>query len=328
LQPSLNWGLPLQTYTIFLYALVAIPIAATCAMPLLFYYGAKEKIIAEKPGAMLVRERTGGNQNFKLPSFILLTTGTAALLTSIFYAGSATGGWLISTLSALAFIGLGLIFWGVLFIYIRTDQYTKKTLLSAVAYPEVATLNRIISDLGFKGNPIYLPPKYFTNPEIQKAYIPKQNTTIIPKPEQIQSQESQTFTNTPSGMLVTPPGSELIKLFEKTIGTDLAKTNLRRLQQTLPRTIVEDLEIAQSFEMEIKADKILVQIANSAYSESNPKKEQQSSAFGSTLSSAIACALAKTTGNPIIIEKQETRQGGRNLNIEYRIMDEEARGEP
>jgi hypothetical protein len=313
LQPNLDWAIPLQTYTIFLFALIGIAITLAITVPLQFFFGSKEKVVTEKPGVIRIQERTAGNQTTKITSFILITTGTAALLASIFL-----------VFSILAFIGLGLIFWGILLIYVRTEDYTRKTLLSAVAYPEIAAMNEVIRALSFKGNPLYLPPRYFTNPEICKAYIPKQEKREIPTSERVRSQGSGLFSDALSGLLVTPPGSELTRLFEETLGTKLTSLNLRYLQQNLPKLITERLEIAQNFEMEIKADKIQVKIENSVYSRLDPEKEQQESPFGSTLGSAIACALAKSTGNPIIIEKQQTSPDGKNETIEYRIMDEEA----
>lgn len=313
LQPNLDWAIPLQTYTMLLFALLGIAIALAITVPLQFFFGAKEKVVTERPGVIRIQERTAGNQTTKLTSFILITTGTAALLASIFL-----------VFSILAFVGLGLIFWGILLIYVRTEDYTRKTLLSAVAYPEIAALNEVIRSLSFKGNPLYLPPRYFTNPEICKAYIPKQEKMEIPTSERVRSQGSGLFSDALSGLLVTPPGSELTRLFEETLGTRLTSLNLRYLQQNLPKLITERLEIAQNFEMEIKADKIQVKIENSVYSRLDPEKEQQESPFGSTLGSAIACALAKSTGNPIIIEKQQTSPDGKNETIEYRIMDEEA----
>jgi hypothetical protein len=317
LQPNLDWAIPLQTYTILLFALIGIAITLAITVPLQFFFGAKERVVTEKPGLIRVKERTAGNQTTRLTSFILITAGTAALLASIFY-----------LFSILAFIGLGLVFWGILFIFVRTEDYTKKTLLSAIAYPEIATLNEIIRALNFKGNPLYLPPKYFTSPEICKAYISKQNEIVIPTPERVKSQESRLFSDALSGMLVTPPGSELTKLFEETLDTKFTGVNLRYLQQILPKLITERLEIAQNFEMETKADKIQVRIENSVYSRLNPEKDQQGSVFGSILGSAIACALARSTGNPITIEKQQTSPDGRNATIEYQIMDEEAQNTP
>jgi hypothetical protein len=78
--------------------------------------------------------------------------------------------------------------------------------------------------------------------------------------------------------------------------------------------------------MEIENNKIRVKIENSWYNTLNIENEKSSSTYstlGSPLSSAIACVLAKATGKPIIIEKQQTSEDGRDLTIEYHILEEE-----
>ena len=253
----------------------------------------------------------------KLICSTLIATGAVALALSIIY---------ISPI--LAFIGLGLLFWGITFTYIRTEEYVKKALLDATVSYQMATLNEIIQELECKGNTIYLPPKYLSDPEAHKAYIPKQKETGLPAPEQIQKQEPQFFIDfiENQAVLLTPPGAELAKLFEKILKTSFTRVDLKYLQQNMPKLLVEDLEIAQNFEMETENNKIRVKIENSAYNTSSIETEQLSSinsTLGFPLSSAIACALAKTTGKPIIIEKQQIGEKSNDVTIEYRALEEE-----
>ena len=274
--------------------------------PLLINFSAQQKI----------QTKTVKKSPAKLASCILIATGTIALLLSIWYVSSI-----------LAFIGLGLLFWGILFAYIRTDEYTKKALLDTTAYSQTALLNQLLQELDYIGNPIYLPPKFFKNPETYKAYIPKQNGTSLPTPEQIQKQDQQLFIQKPLGILITPPGSELTKLFEKTLNTNFNRVDLLYLQQNMPKLLIEDLEIVNNFEMEIESNKISVTLENSVYT-LDKETETQLSTLSYPLGSAIACALAKTTGKSIIIEKQQISQNSKAVTIIYRIMDEEAQTKP
>lgn len=310
LQVNSNWANPLSAYSILLVVVIGTATALTILPPLLFHYRAQ--VATEKPETITIIKRTTANQTTRKASAILITAGTAALLSSIL---------LESPIPVL--IGLGLLFWGILFIYIRTEEYTKKTLLGTVAYPQTITLNQIIQELHFKGNPVYLPPKYFTNPETLRAYIPQHEETVLPTPEQVQQQESQVFMNSPRGMLVTPAGSELTKLFEKTLSKNFTLVDLEYLQQNLPRLLIEDFEIVQNFEMEKETNEIRVRIEYSEKSILNAEKEGHQSILNFTLGSAIACALAKTTGKPITIDDQQTSKNRREVTIQYRIVDEE-----
>jgi hypothetical protein len=304
LQFSYNWAENYWTYARLMLALIGFGSATTIASITLISLGAR-KLVRISPA--------------KLTNSILITTGAIALFTSIIY-----------TTPILAFIGLGLLFWGITFTYVRTEEYARKILLDTTASSQQATLNHIIQELHYEGDVIYLPPKYFRNSETSKAYIPEQRSTSLPRPEQIQRQEQDFLIEKPPGVLFTPPGAELSKLFERTLETSFEKVDLRYLQQNLPKLFVEDLEISQNLEMETEANKIRIQIENSVYKAPNTETEQAASIYsrlGSPLSSAIACALAKATGKPIVMEREQNSNDGRDVTIEYRILDKEAQAE-
>jgi len=307
LQFSPDWATPYWTYTTSLLTLIGITSTIALITPMLIHLTTQKKIRIEKPKTKAKTKKP--KHPTKLTASILIMAGTAALLTSILYNSPI-----------LAFIGLGLLFWGILFTYIRTEEYAKKALLDATTHPQQTTLNQIIQELNYKGTPIYLPPKYFKNPETHKTYIPKQNNTPLPTPEQIQKQEQQIFTQKPAGMLLIPPGSELTKLFEKTLDTNFTRENLEYLQQKLPKLLIEDLEFIQNIEIETKNNKINVKIEHHTHQPTQNKQHP----LTHPLSSAIACALARTTGKPITITKQETSKDNKTETIEYQIIDEEA----
>jgi hypothetical protein len=309
LQFSTDWATTYWTYTNSLFTLIGAASTITLITSLLIYLSTQKKIRTEEEPKTTKAKTKKPKHPTKLTASILIMAGTAALLTSILYASPI-----------LAFIGLGLLFWGILFTYIRTEEYAKKALLDATTHPQQTTLNQIIQELNYKGTPIYLPPKYFKNPETHKTYIPKQNNTPLPTPEQIQKQEQQIFAQKPAGMLLIPPGSELTKLFEKTLDTNFTRENLEYLQQKLPKLLIEDLEFIQNIEIETKNNKINVKIEHHTHQPTQNKQHP----LTHPLSSAIACALARTTGKPITITKQETSKDNKTETIEYQIIDEEA----
>jgi hypothetical protein len=253
----------------------------------------------------------------KITSWALLAIGTIALAISIIYASSI-----------LALIGLGLTFWGALLSYIKTEEYIKKTLLDATALPQLTTLNQLLQDLDFKGKAVYLPPKYFKNPETTKIYITEQENWNLPQPEQIQEDEDKFLieNNDHTHILFTPIGTELAKLMEKTLGTSFTRIDIDYLQRNLPKALIEDLEIAQNLEIEIKENIVNVKIENTVYKNLCYEFNNLSRLYdtvGCPISSAIACALVKATGKPIIIENRKTSEDGKNIKIEYHILQEE-----
>lgn len=266
----------------------------------------------------------------RLSGMILLTLGVLALIISIIY-----------TFSTLAFVGLGIVFWGVILSYIRSDEYIRGSLLSATATPALLTLNQTLGELSYNGKPVYLPPKYLNNPDESKVYIPKLKSSKLPTPEQIQELESQNPSRNSQGIILTPPGSQLTKLFEKTLGTTFTRTDLDHLMQNMPKLIIEDLEIATNFEITAGTSnpkeptesttsqagpaRIHVTITDSIYKEMYKEIEQMTNIHGNLgcpLTSAIACAIAKATGKLTIIEDEKTSEDGQTKEADYYTYEE------
>jgi hypothetical protein len=269
------------------------------------------------------------------------TVGLAILLLGLITLILAT----VYSSSIPAFIGLGLTFWGIVLLYIETEEYTKNTILDATATSLLTTLNQTIQELGYKGKAVYLPPKYLNDPEATRVYLPKLGTGKLPPPEQIQELDAQASTRNAQGLLITPPGAELAELFEKTLGTTFTKMNLDNLQQTLPKLLIEDLDLATDIEIqqtsstvnrpvdptisqvEVKHDRIHVKITSGTYAETCKTAQQLPTIYaniGCPLTSAIACAIAKTTGKPTAIETQQISKDGRTVETDYRILEEES----
>jgi hypothetical protein len=255
--------------------------------------------------------------------------GYGALLASIFY-----------TSSILAFIGLGLIFWGAILLYVQTSDLTLTAILDASLTPYADTLNQTLQALDCKGTPVYLPPKYFENPEDTKIFIPKQENSPLPTPGQIQQQKNGAVITDPAGLLLTPPGANLTKLFEKTLQTNFTTVNVQYLEQHLPKLLIEDLEVVTSLEIQIPTNpqqhnnptpqtsnntirvKMTTSTLRNVFTQISPHPE--TAALGNPLTSAIACAISKASGKPTTIENQETTEGGKTLKIEYRLLAEES----
>jgi hypothetical protein len=252
-----------------------------------------------------------GGEPAKIASVTMLVLGAAALALSILYA-----------YSLLAFIGLGLTFWGAIILYIRPEDYTKKAVLDASILPSLTTLEQIVRELGFKGDVTYLPPKYFEDPDTTRIYVAKREGSNLPAPEQIETHENQLIVKNPQGMLLTPPGLELTRLLEKTTKTSFTKVDVKYLQENMPKLFVEDLEIAENLDIQIENDTVRVTITNSVFNEAPQNKSELHviGKIGTPLCSAIACALTKASGRPVMIEDIHPSADGKTTEITYQII--------
>jgi hypothetical protein len=245
--------------------------------------------------------------------------------------------------SILAFIGLGLIFWGAILLYVKPEEYARKTLMEAALSPSLITLNQMIQELGYKGDATYLPPKYFTNPETTKICISKYKHTNLPTPELIQPYENQPVTRTTQGLLITPPGIQLSKLLEESLGTSFIKTDLKNLQQKLPKLIIEDLEIAENLEIQeennpterkedpaalgtqMKNTTIHAKITRPIYGnmlKNTDDSSQLASSITCPVCSAIAIAITKATGKPVRIIDTKSSEDGNVIETTFEIIED------
>jgi uncharacterized protein YuzE len=248
----------------------------------------------------------------RIVAFSILILGLIALAASAFYNSSI-----------LAFIGLGLTFWGALLFYITPTKYVKLELLNAVAPSTLANIEKMLTSSKLNEKGIYLPPKYLRDFESSLVFIPSKNNKVLPKPGEIE--EEKIYSKNPEGIFLTPPGLALSRLFEKELGTSFTRTDLNYIQNNLPKLLIEDMEIAENVEVEIKEDLITVEITNHVFSEicqETRKLSKTHEAVGCPLSSAIACALAKATGKPVTIEKEELSEDGKTTKIQYRILED------
>ena len=249
----------------------------------------------------------------------MLALGAIALAGSVIYASTT-----------LAFSGLGLIFLGALFLYIRPEKYTKNAILEAALTPSFTTLNQMVRELGYKGDATYLPPRYFANQENAKIYISKHVDAPLPMPEVIQLYENQAVARTAGGVLITPPGIQLSRLLEKSLGKSFTKIDLENLQRNLPKLFVEDLEIAENLEIQTKDDTtkdvtIQTRIIKPFYTLEFKEAEEHSqtaSSIGGPICSAIAIAITKATGKPLRIVGSRLSEDGNTLEAEYAIIEE------
>lgn len=243
----------------------------------------------------------------KLTCFSLISTGIIALALSILF-----------DLSTLVFVGLGLLLWGFLFLYVRTTEYVKKPLLDIAVFSRQLTIERILTELDYKGDALYLPPRYSKKPEEQRLFVSKEKGTIIPTPEQILSQGDRFFIESPPGLLLIPTGIEFIKLFEKRIEMSLLMTDADFLKTILPRILIDDLEVVKDFKIGFIDSRITVKISGSKYSFSDLNDDYHNMKnVDVPIISAIACAISKVMGDCVIVEDQQIIKKGEEITITF-----------
>jgi hypothetical protein len=221
----------------------------------------------------------------------------------------------------LAFIGLGLTFWGTLFVYIKFTKYVKLELLTAASSSSLSNIERILiaTDTYEKG--IYLPPKNLQDHASSLVFIPSEPNQTLPASVETTRRGFQS--GPPAGLLITPPGLALSKLFEKHLGKSFTETKLEYLHTLLPK-LLEELEITKNTTVQTEDNTVIIEMENhifEALCEETKKLKRTHETVGCPLSSALACMLAKATGKPVTIEKEETTTD-ETTSLEYKILED------
>jgi len=259
-------------------------------------------------------ERTRATRQFNINKPIavgMLTLGLVFLVSSVFYSSLIP-----------AFVGLGLTFWGALLLYVTPTKQVRLELLNATLTPALVNTEKMLTNLNPGGKGIYLPPKYLKDFESSLIFIPAKEGQDLPTPKEIDAEKL--YSKNPNGIFLTPQGASLSKLFEKELGTSFTRTDLKYIQEKLPKLLIENMEIAENMEIKAENNTVTVEITEQVFSSINKETEELSKThetMGSPLSSAIACALAKATGKPVVIEKEEQSQDGKTTKIQYRLME-------
>jgi hypothetical protein len=247
----------------------------------------------------------------------LLISGIFSLILSIY-----------SESQILAFIGLGLTFWGALFFLLTSVRYVEGSLLESTTTALYSTIDRIIKDSGYKGDGYYIPPypKDVYLPDHLKGlkdtvvFVSTINDSNMPSIEELA--EGKFLLENPKGVLVIPPGSGLLSQIEKELNIDFAKTQLNELCEILPRFILENFSLAKEMEMELREGQVYLKTFDSLYKNlySREKNLKSISLLGCPIVSAVACAIAKASGKTVTIQKQNVSADGLTIEVWYRIV--------
>jgi hypothetical protein len=247
---------------------------------------------------------------------LLLISGILSLIFSI-YAGS----------QVLALIGLGLTFWGALFLLLKPVNFVEGNLLYNATVSAYLTIERIINEFNYKGKGYYIPPypkdvylpEYLKGLKDSVVFISDEKGSIRLSIEEMA--KGKFMSKNPKGALITPPGSGLLTQIEEKSKVDFTKITLNELCEVLPGLILQDLNLAKEMAIELNDDQAHLKIVDSLYKNLyNARNNLKSVNFlGCPIASAVACALAKTSGKTVTIQKREVSPDGLAIDVWYRI---------
>jgi adenine/guanine phosphoribosyltransferase-like PRPP-binding protein len=221
----------------------------------------------------------------------------------------------------LAFVGLGLTFWGALLLYIKSTKYVKLELFNAASSSGLYNIERILVTTKTDLRGIYLPPKNLQDNTSSLVFIP--TVPNQPLPTSVETNPQKLNSKNSIGFFLTPPGLALSKLLEKELKKPFAETSLEDLQTQLPK-LFDELQITKHLTIQPQDNLITITITNHVFEDlckETAKLELTHKKVGCPLSSALACAFAKATGKPIVIAREETGPD-ETTTIKYKVLED------
>ncbi len=260
--------------------------------------------------------RSTTTTNARRVGLVLLLVGVFSSFSAVYYVNQI-----------LAFLGLGLIFWGVLFLLVLPSRYFEGSLLGSSAIASYVTIDRIVNSMEFTGKSYYIPQRLKGKDDLDKfhyledapVFISAENNINVSSLEELPT--SNFVIENPEGILIAPPGLGLYIRLKKEIGPELKEMQLDGLCSTLPRILLEKLRVAEKIEMSFQNTSVYLVIRGSIYQSLFDDKNslKSISLVGCPITSAIACVLAKATGGIIALENFAFNKAISKLEVTYSL---------
>ncbi len=213
----------------------------------------------------------------------------------------------------MAFVGLGLTFWGAVLSLTRNGRYVETRLLDGAAHSTYATIDRVLNQQGGANHAYYLPaypgnvsmPEYMKNLKDPTVYIAE---GYDGKPSLDDLSEGRFFSSKKSGgFYICSPGSGILDAVERILKVDLTKVSPSDLCDVLPKCLTETLNLAKDAQLTLNAQgahfKATGMPYDSLYVDSKPRSV---SVLGCPVVGAVASALAKSSGKIVLVGEQMT----------------------
>jgi hypothetical protein len=243
-----------------------------------------------------------GNQNTKVAAAtaVFIASGSACIALSVLY-----------NMQILAFVGLGLTFWGAIFAFTRIGNVVEASILDKTAKSNYSTFNRIMNDYNFTAKGYYLPaypsdvtlPNYLTNLKESVVFVTNEPYFGIPSVDDIA--KSRFMSSKANGVFLTSPGYDLLTNFETQLKVDFTQISTTDLFELLPRSIVE-ANLAKTVKIKSLSENLVsLEVSPILYQSlySTQENYRAVDVLGCPVVSAVACALSKNFAKAVSIRE-------------------------
>jgi hypothetical protein len=223
--------------------------------------------------------------------------------------------------------GLGLIFWGGLFLLITPVKFVEGSFVITETLPAYMTMDRMFNEFNSKNEAYNIPPfprdiylpQHLEGLKEMVTFIPAEETSGIVEIEDIA--RGKFIIEKPKGLLITSPGKGLVEKIEQKRDADFAKLSFEELGDAMP-ALLNEFCLAEKITMDTNENDVKIQIYGSLYKDLyNPKYNLKSiNLLGCPLVNAAGCLIAKSTGKLTMIQEIKTSPDGKATTVTFRII--------
>jgi hypothetical protein len=235
-------------------------------------------------------------------------------------------GYFIGIIPILA-LGLGALLLGVIILTLpepTTSKIDRLIILSSL--PSLQDIDALIEDLDIESRGIYIPVSGFG--AVPKVLLPiKESIPPILPPVRLTRSRRIFLTlgrnQNERGILLNPPGGEIVRALENLLQVDLSTMNLDEFGTRLGFGF-EALNISTRA-VEVQVDGAAVRVSVQSISTANLEERLRSEAsrlvaqIGSPIASAIAAAISKVTGKHVRINNSNL--DGARLTVALEVLE-------
>jgi hypothetical protein len=190
---------------------------------------------------------------------------------------------------------------GILLAYLSFMPTVPSQLVAGALMPMMNNLEALLQNLQVSDYATYVGPKGGSELSSYRVFIPlsRDADSELPK-SKITDEILITLDNRGvNGLLLDPPGSDLLVMLERESGQDIGSIELSGLQEALNNGIVKSLELASSLHLTFEDSKAHLLVEGDALWELTKELAEKAPIIcervGCPICSLVACALAKSS---------------------------------
>jgi hypothetical protein len=273
----------------------------------------------------IIKELQEENIRLKKRLWRLRLSSTLTIGLSLIGIGGASlvGSYLADSV-IMTLAGLGLVFWGVIMLYISPQRFVPEKVIESMSIANAKSIDKLLTSLNYNGRTIFLHPKHLKGLSQGYVFIPYEpkEQTSLPSDEAL-AEEKFVYEN-PRGIFMVAPSHGLVQLLEKEMESNLVTTDMSYVKEHLPKLLVNNLRMLDSMTVEDNHGFIRVTMGGEAAArvcKTVTKETRIGEHFGCPLCASLGLIISKVTGKPITIEENKVHEVDSIITTTYRRLE-------